>query len=305
MHVPPSTAGVVHQQQFNDQNPLWLTLSYIGSTAAQLIAPQLPALHAYLTPDNRSFDTPVRLLSLDLSNNNLGGPRDPTTNLTHGTASTNNNISRRNRSQQLQETALDVLSAHITALTALQSLNLSFNSLSNPAALGVLIASLKPLHWLQELDLSHNLIKCDAAAAAAVSLPSATGLTRLDLSSNYIGCKGAKAITEAMFTSTSLPDAAVCTDDAYAPPAQLQAESSDQVASPTESMHEELSHTSQVAANVGGVGEKSEFMHSTSMVASPLEVLDLSHNNLEPPGALSTFLIAFSFDFFSPIWNPR
>lgn len=252
-----------------------LTLSYIGSAAAQLITPQLAAVHAYMTPGNPPFAAPVHLICLDMSNNNLGAALDPSIRLPSNGKSSSNGSKKQSNKRPM--TALDALSAHITTLTALQSLNLSFNSLSQPEALADLVSALQPLQWLQGLDLSHNLIDSEAAAAAATHLASVTGLSHLDLSSNYIGCKGAKAITEALFMSNSPTD--LRTQNMRSSSIILTEEEQ------AESLDMSLPNGQMVGG--GGANEKNEFARNTAMVASPMEVFDLSHNDLEPPGVHS------------------
>eukprot|EP00892_Ulva_mutabilis_P011386 jgi/Ulvmu1/861/UM100_0012.1 len=263
--TPPATSRPSHDLQ---QNTHMLPFAHIGSHAAAYLAIQLPALHTHLTPNNSPLAAPQSLLSLDLSHNNLAS-RTP--NVTPF------------------KTPLDALAAHLSALTALHSLNISFNSIAAADSVACLGAALRQLEWLQELNISHNLIDSDAAAKLALCLPAVTALTSLDISANRIGSLGAKAISAALFlppdqlqrhpSHRGLPAASPSPQPSPSPPPPADSPAPADPADPD--MLPESPTTP-----IPPAPENEVFSRAEGRSESPMELLDLSHNDIEPPGLL-------------------
>lgn len=272
--TPPRQS--LHSQDFA-QGIRALPFSHVGSHAAGYLALQLPALHAHLTPNNSPLAAPATLLTLDLSHNNLA-LRTP-------------------KASTPFRTPLDALAANLSTLTALHSLNISFNSIAAADSIARIAAALRPLEWLQHLDVSHNLIDSDGAAALAVNIPEATALTSLNMRANRIGSVGAKAVSAALFLpATHLqchpsvrPLTPTTTSPSPAPPATpgLPPHPSDRpAASEVDPGDLPESPTTPPAATPAPDVFPSVDDVGAGRNESPMEMLDVSHNDIEPPGLL-------------------
>lgn len=261
--TPPAASQHSHElhQDFRS-----LPFAHIGSHAAAYLAIQLPALHAHLTPNNSPLAAPQTLLSLDLSHNNLA--------------------SRNPQATTSFKTPLDALAAHLSSLTALRALNISFNSIAATQSIARLATAMRHLEWLQELNISHNLIDSAGAVKLAACLPAVTALASLDIRANQIGTLGARAISSALFLPAEQlqrhPSHRAIPRSSSSPQPSPSPTPPPATAAPIDP---DMLPESPTTPNSGSP-KSDEFLGGDARSESPMELLDLSHNDVEPPGLL-------------------